>query len=284
MKNCKFLIIGSAGQLGREFQVECEKKGHNYIAPSEKSCDLSDINQLKNIIDDEKPSHIINCAAYNAVDLAEVNPEKVFLINQHAVAGLSTLCKTNNVFLIHYSSDYVFNGEKNDFYYEDDTPEPLNNYGKSKLFGENEIKKVLTKFLIFRLSWVIGRGKQNFIYKILEWTKDKNILKVSADEVSIPTFTEEIVKITLKAIKDDLTGLYHLTNSGYASRYELAKFFFESYGSEKIIIPVPLTYFNLTTRRPLFSAMSNSALSKKLNIKIPAWKWSLKNYIKKMDI
>ncbi|MGC9124431.1 MAG: SDR family oxidoreductase, partial [Thermoplasmata archaeon] len=171
---------------------------------------------------------------------------------------------------IHYSTDYVFDGTKEGPYNEEDTPNPLSEYAKSKLLGEN-LAKINENSLIFRVSWVYGEGKQNFLYKLQQWIKDRDFLKIAVDEFSVPTSTKTIVRVTLKAIEKDISGLYHLVNSGYASRYEWAKTFFRVKGIKKLILPAYQSDFNLPAKRPKWSVMSNEKISKELNIEIPEW-------------
>jgi len=167
--------------------------------------------------------------------------------------------------MVHYSTDYVFDGTKLRPYTEEDIPHPLNNYGKSKLLGEELIKQTIQdNFLIFRVSWVYGKGKQNFIYKLLQWAREKEVLQVAFNEVSVPTYTGFIVKKTLKALEKALRGLYHLVPRGYASRYEWAKLTLKLLGINKVLIPAQKEIFNLPVRRPDFSAMDCVKIEKKL--------------------
>ncbi|MCK4825952.1 NAD(P)-dependent oxidoreductase, partial [bacterium] len=152
MKDKKILITGSSGQLGKEFQKILLERGVYFFAPEKAERDITNFRQVKELINRIKPTVIINCAAYNAVDEAEGKPELAYMVNSSAVENLAKLCKENNIFFIHYSSDYVFDGNKQDLYVEDDTPNPLNVYGKSKLSGEQVVSKILSDFLIFRVS------------------------------------------------------------------------------------------------------------------------------------
>ncbi|MFA5271084.1 MAG: dTDP-4-dehydrorhamnose reductase [Candidatus Omnitrophota bacterium] len=276
----KFLIIGSSGQLATEFITYFSENDIEYSAPQEKDLDISDAAKLEAVILQEKPDVILNCAAYNQVDKAEEEQSIAFKINSQAVENLALLCKKQNVFLVHYSSDYVFDGKKGNLYIESDAVNPLNVYGKSKFKGEEAILKHLDKYLIFRLSWVIGCGSQNFLFKLQTWAKEKEVLHISADEVSVPTYTEDVVDVTLMSIEKQLSGLYHLTNSGYSSRYELAKYFIVKMGLGNIVIPVPMSTFVTKAPRPAFSAMSNAKISKQLGVTIPKWEYGVDRLIK----
>jgi dTDP-4-dehydrorhamnose reductase len=272
MKKRKILIAGSGGQLGSEFVRAFEDSDYECIAPDESMFNIADFTASKKIISDHRPDIIINCAAYNAVDDAEDNRDVAMMVNGDAVAHLADLCRDRGIFLVHYSSDYVFDGAKLDFYTEDDIPNPLGVYGASKLEGEKAVQAALRDFLVFRLSWVFGRGKQNFLFKLSQWAEKNRVLKISADEVSVPTYTGHIVEATMAALGKGLSGLYHLTNSGYSSRYELAKYYIERSGRNNLVIPVPMGTFPVKAKRPGFSAMSSVKLCGELGISLPHWK------------
>ena len=275
-----FLITGSSGQLAREFQEILSVKRLKFKAPLEDKLNITNFQQVENVVKEIKPDVILNCAAYNFVNSAENNPSAAYNVNYHAVENLSSLCKKMNIFLVHYSTDYVFDGEKGDFYTEEDKANPINKYGESKLKGESAVKENLNNFLIFRLSWLFGKGKSNLIYKISGWAKQKHILKISADEVSVPTYTEDVVNVTLSALKEGLKNIYHLTNSGYCSRYEFAKYLMKKMKRDNVLIPVPANTFQTTAKRPAFSAMTNGKISKELNITIPEWEEAVDRFLK----
>jgi dTDP-4-dehydrorhamnose reductase len=279
IKNKKFLITGSSGQLANAFIDYFKINSISFLAPDEKDLDITFFEKIESVIDKEKPDVLINCAAYNQVDKAEEEAQTVYKINSSAVDSLSKICRKKDIFLIHYSSDYVFNGQKYDLYNEKDIPRPLNVYGKSKLEGEKYIINNSSNFLLFRLSWVFGKGEQNFLYKLYKWAKSKRALKISTDEVSAPTYTEDIVETTMKSLKKDVVGLYHLSNSGYCSRCELARYFLKKLNLNNIIIPVCQEEFETKAKRPLFSAMSNKKLSSDLAINIPSWEDAVERFI-----
>ena len=158
----------------------------------------------------------------------------------------------------------------------------MNRYGKSKLDGEIFLREETDQFLLFRVSWVFGEGEQNFLYKLSEWAKKNKVLKIVCDQISIPTYTRDIVNLSMFAIQKGLRGLYHLTNSGYASRYEVARYFLERLEMDNLILPVGSAHFPTPAQRPYFSAMSNRKLSDALNVAIPDWKLGIDRYIEAM--
>ncbi|WP_297889885.1 dTDP-4-dehydrorhamnose reductase [Sulfurihydrogenibium sp.] len=273
----RILIFGKNGQLGSKFTEYLEKNNINFLSISRNECNITDFSKVRNVVKDFNPDIVINCTAYNLVDKAEEDYLQAFDVNTFAVKNLAFVCNEFNKFLIHYSTDYVFDGTKQHFYTEDDLPNPLNIYAKSKLSGEILIKEILKNYLIFRVSWVYGKGKQNFLYKLQQWASANDTLKIAVDEFSVPTSTRTIVDMTMKAIKQGLTGLYHLTNSGYASRYEWAKEYFKIKGIKKLIYPAYQSDFNLPAKRPKWSVMSNEKISKDLGVDIPLWYEELKD-------
>lgn len=278
----KVLVVGKEGQLGLEFVKYFEQKGANFCAVGRKECDITDLEQVIDILKQTKPDIVINCVAYNQVDKAETNYASAYKVNAIGVRNLAYACKKYNNFLIHFSTDYVFDGKKeNGLYTESDEPNPVNEYGKSKLTGEKWlVEEGLKDYLIFRTSWVYGDGTQNFIYKLIQWARSSEYLKIAYDEVSVPTSTKTIVKATSKAIDRGLNGLFHLTNSNYASRYEWAKKILEIKGINKFVYPVSKEIFNLPAKRPNFSAMSNEKVVKELEIEIGAWEEELEKVLK----
>ncbi len=278
----KILIVGKNGQLGREFVKELSKTKNIVIPLGHEELDIGNIGDVFDVFDRYKPDVVINCAAYNQVDKAEEEYDLAYKTNSIGVKNLAFSSNKYGSFLVHYSTDYVFDGKKeNGLYTEVDKPNPLSEYAKSKYLGEVYLKEETEKFLIFRVSWVFGDGKQNFIYKLLKWAENNPYLKVSYDEISIPTYTKTIVNITLKAVEEGLTGLYHLTNSGYCSRFELAKFVFKTLGMTKFIHPVPSEIFNLPAKRPKFSAMDNTLISSILRVEIPNWEEAVSDFLSK---
>jgi len=267
----KFLIIGAGGQLGKEFVRVLSSKGIDFVALERKDLDVTNFEKVYKTLKEIKPSIVINCSAYNQVDLAETEILKAFSTNAIGPYNLAITCREIKAKLIHYSTDYVFDGIKKGLYTEEDPPNPLNQYARSKLLGEELVKQVLEDYLILRVSWVYGEGRQNFIYKLLQWAKEREVLQIAFNEVSVPTYTGFIVEKTLKALEKGLTGLYHLVPRGYASRYEWAKLTLKLFRIEKVLIPVEKEIFNLPAKRPDFSAMSCEKIEKALGEEFEEW-------------
>ena len=274
----RVLITGKNGQLAQEFAKRLAAPGFEVEAPEEERLDIGDHAAVRAALEALRPEVVLNCAAYNLVDEAERDPTAAFRVNARGVQHLAAACRETGAVLVHYSTDYVFNGQKKDPYTETDRPDPINNYGKTKLAGEAFLRETTDRFLLFRVSWVFGEGKQNFLYKILQMTGRSEVLRIVDDQVSTPTSAPEIVRLTLLAVDKGLSGMYHLTHGGYASRYEVACYLLRKLGMETKVIPVSSDYFPAPARRPLFSALSNKRLSEDLTVEIPHWKIGIDRY------
>ena len=274
------LITGSEGQLAKEFirvlQLSCK-----LICLNKTTLDITEREKVFEAVAAYRPEVIFNCAAYNYVDKAEEDFETAVKVNAEGVKNLAQACKRHGVLLVHYSTDGVFNGRKEDFYSEEDETDPISNYGKSKLLGEEFLREETDEYLLLRTSWVFGEGTQNFRFKLRKWSQNKRVLKVVCDQISVPTYTEDIVKYTLLALKKKLRGLYNLTNSGYASRYEFARYFFRKMDINTLILPATEKDFPCLAKRPFFSAMSNAKISKALKTDIPDWQDAVDRFVKR---
>jgi len=282
LNNERFFILGAQGQLGKAFVEKLTSRGYSLTAPLEADANIIDTEGVCAQIEQAKATFLINCAAYNAVDEAETKKEMTFEVNARAVGRLAKYCQQKGIFLVHFSSDYVFDGKKTEAYTEEDSPNPLSCYGKSKLEGDREVLAQAEGALVFRLSWLIGGGRQNFLSKLLDWAKMNSVIRVATDEVSVPTFVETVVDFTLLSLEKGLRGLYHLTNSGSASRYELAQFFIREMGLVNEIQPASMEDFPRKATRPRFSVMSNQRLSKALGKPIPTWQAALKEHVQRI--
>ncbi|SHK41524.1 dTDP-4-dehydrorhamnose reductase [Thermocrinis minervae] len=281
----KILITGAKGQLGSEFLKKLNNNNNiNLLALGKEELDVGNFEQVMEVFESFRPDIVINCSAYNQVDKAETEKELAYRVNAEGPKNLAKACEKYKAYLIHYSTDYVFDGKKEGLYTEDDPPNPLNEYAKSKLMGEKHIQEILENYLIFRVSWVYGEGKQNFLYKLMQWAQTQEYLRIACDEFSVPTSTNTIVEVTLKAIEQGLTGLYHLVNSGYTSRFEWAREFFKLKGIRKFIYPAYQSDFNLPAKRPRFSAMSNEKICKTLGIEIEEWEEKLAKDVLELGI
>ena len=278
----KYLVTGKNGQLARAFIRRLEERAEDFLALDRHELDIADPGMVSNVFSFFRPEVVLNCAAYNLVDRAEEEPSRAFEVNASGPGILANAAREADALMVHFSTDYVFDGARRGEgpYTEADAPNPLSEYGRSKLAGERAVQEAAGRFLVFRVSWVFGEGKQNFIYKLVDWAEKNEVLRIADDEISVPTYTYTIAGAVLKAVEKELCGLYHLTGGGSCSRYEWAGLVLKTLGTKKTMNPVPMSTFKLPARRPGFSAMSNKAISGELGIRIPAWEEDVQLFLK----
>lgn len=276
----RFLITGARGQLAQEFARYFAQHKIDYVALDRQHLNIANQEAVEAAIKTHQPDVVLNCAAYNHVNQAQIDFESALDVNARAVGFLANACQNCGALLVHYSSDFVFDGQKKDFYSEDDKPGPINLYGESKLKGEEILKKSSGDWLLLRVSWVFGHGPGSFLGKLDKLAAVQPTLFMTTDYISIPTYTKDIVAYTLMLLEKGVRGTYNMANSSYASKYELAKYYLKKRGLNNLILPVTSNYFPQDVKRPYFSALSTKKLEKELNIKIPDWTDALDRYIK----
>ncbi len=274
----KALITGAQGQLGSAFVRLFRKQDIPFAAPLRHQLDITNEQQVRSVVQETVPDVIINCAAYNQVDQAESEPERAFAANAIAPAALAAAAAGVGARLVHYSTDYVFDGLSQRPYDEGDACHPLNVYGASKREGETAVLNANVECLLLRVSWVFGQGGHSFFHKLLQWSQTGKDLRIVDDQVSVPTYTEDIVHFTMLALEQRLTGCWHLSASGSASRYESACTFMEAIGKISQVQPVHADAFESAAERPAYSVMSNQRLMQALQQEIPDWKSGVQRF------
>ena len=273
------LLLGKNGQVGWELRRTLAPLG-NVFALGSQELDLSDFDATRNVIGVLKPEIIVNAAAYTAVDKAESEPDLAMKINGTAPSIIAEQAQKQGALLVHYSTDYVFDGKKTNAYTEEDSPNPLSIYGKTKLAGEEAIRANCARHLIFRTSWVYGLRGRNFLLTIQRLAKEREELKIVADQIGAPTWSRMIAEATSLAIArahDGLTGTYHLTAGGSTSWYGFAAAILEMSGFERIpgLHPIPTEDYPLPAARPRNSVLSSDKLLNDFGLSMPDWKSSL---------
>ncbi len=278
-KKSKILIFGAQGMLGQELQrlwsdVPCS-------AVDREAVDITDRELVTKFIRKERPTLVINAAAYNNVDGAETDKEEAMGINGYAVGYIAAAAEAVHATMVHYSTDYVFDGEKNDGYREDDMPSPMSIYGESKRLGETEALEKCSRAYVLRLSRLFGApaksqtAKQSFIEKMILLSKRRSTLTVVDDELSSPTYAPDLAHRTREIIDADQPyGIYHVTNQGCCTWFGFAKEIFTQRGWHGTLLPVPSSTFPRPARRPRYSML--------LNTKLPPlrpWQEALKEYL-----
>ncbi len=280
----KVLVTGARGQLGREITSLCHSRGIYYSAYTSKELDITDLNRVNDIITSVSPDIIINCAAYNAVDLAETEWKKAFRVNGLGVKNLALAANEIDAVLVHYSSDYVFNGRSARPCTIADLPGPASRYGQSKLLGEEIVSRHADRYYLIRTSWVFGNGPSNFVKKILEWSADKTELAVVDDQVSSPTYTADLASATLDLLSSGSYGLYHITNSGSCSRFEWAQYILGKSGWKGRLIPAKSGDFKTAAERPEYSVLDNFGTEEVLGYSLPHWQDATSRFLNEIGV
>jgi dTDP-4-dehydrorhamnose reductase len=281
----KILLFGAMGQLGTELQRTLNPYGE--IFPFDiHNLNLENTGLVRETIRSVSPDAIINASAYTAVDQAESEAEKAFKVNGDIPGLFAEESAKLNAFLIHYSTDYVFDGTKGLPYIEGDKTNPLGVYGKSKLAGEEAIKNQKANYLILRTSWVYSRNRNSFVTKVLEWARKQEVLKIVSDQVSNPTWARTLADVTAQLLGkglnslSDRCGLYHVAGDGYASRLEWTKKILEldpNKQEQKVrdLLPALTSDFPTPAQRPLFSALDCTLFQSTFDIMLPKWEDAL---------
>ena len=283
--NRKVLITGANGQLGSALKYLSVSYNNKYFFSTKKDLDITDFPSVLYFLQKHKIDTIINCAALTDVKFCESNPSLANEVNSKAVQNMAELCSRLKKQLIHISTDYVFDGNKKLPYLETDKTNPINNYGLSKLRGENGILKYnLRNSAIIRTSWLYSNSDNNFVSKIIKKIKNKEDLKVINYEMGSPTNCFDLAKIIFSLIpklKNKQTEIFHFSNYGYCSRYNFAKEINMLLGNKSKIISSQNLDSNLN--RPKFSALESSKILNFLNLKNITWSDSLTLHIKKIQ-
>ena len=285
-KKFNLLVIGGSGQLGNEFKRESILlNDHNFYFPNLKEVDIANYNSILNFIKKHKINVIINCAAYTNVSLAEKEKKKCLKVNEIGVKNLVNACELCSIKLIHFSTDYVYNGKRNKPLDEEAVCQPINFYGYSKRIGEKHIENSKIESIIIRTSWLYSKFGKNFVNTIIEKAKKENSIKVVDDEFGSPTYARDLAKTTLQIllsyeIIDGKNKIYNFSNLGQTSWFNFAKKIITIYDLKCKILPISSDSFQSAVNRPKYSVMDKSRIINDFDVKINSWQKSLKNYIK----
>ena len=278
------LIIGANGQLGYDFQRLFRKEKIKFLAVTHQELDITDPDKVNSFFSiNNNFNLIINCAAYNDVDKAEIEKKECIALNKDAPIRLTKYAKKIKAIFVTYSTDFVFDGKKEEPYNEEDMANPLSTYGKSKYDGEIGVLKEYDKVFVIRTSWVYGIARNNFNKQIINWSKEKEKLSIVDDQVSVPTYSKDLAYYSWKLFQTQKFGLYHLVNSGIASKYDQAKYVLEKIGWGGILKRAKTKDFNLPAKRAKFSKLSSAKIEKVIKEKIPTWQESIEKFLIELD-
>jgi len=287
MISARILLLGKSGQLGWALQRALAIHG-DVVACDRNACDLTDPDRIRKVVGEARPTIIVNAAAYTAVDRAESEPELAQMVNGTAPGILAEEAKYVGALLVHYSTDYVFDGQKSGYYQEVDTPRPVSVYGRSKLAGEEAIQSLGSAYLIFRTSWAYGLHGKNFPKTILALAMERKSLRIVADQFGAPTSVDLIADVTSYCLNiwkvhptagKQYSGIYHLVPSGETSWHGLACELVQAARAAKLPLKVsperiePLATHDYPTaaRRPANSRLCTEKLVNTFGLRLPAW-------------
>ncbi|MBI4973494.1 dTDP-4-dehydrorhamnose reductase [Candidatus Roizmanbacteria bacterium] len=287
----RILIIGADGMLGGSLLAQLKKKDITLFAFShtKKTRDLTpleitDHEQVRNIVVSNKPDIIIHLAALTNVDYCESHEDEAFKVNYEATKNIVSICKKEDITLYFLSTGAVFSGEKKKPYIENDVCDPVNVYGKTKKKAEEEVRK-LSSYCIIRTGWLIGGGDKDtkFVSLILSQLKNKTpLLRAVSDIYGSPTLTFDLATVIIKLIERKAQGTLHAVNRGMATRFDITKKILEILKSEVKLEPVPFGYFKENAKRPTMEALDSSKLKSQYHLSLPPWQVSLRTYIKSL--
>lgn len=284
------LLTGKNGQVGWELQRTLASLG-NIIATDKKQLDLAVPGAIRKIVRKYQPDLIVNAAAYTAVDKAESEPEQAMAINGTAPGVLAEEAKKINAGIIHYSTDYVFDGQSSQPYAEEDKPNPINVYGKTKLAGEKAIQEVGGAHIILRTSWVFGNRGKNFLLTMQRLAKEREEISIVSDQIGCPTWARTIAEVTAQMLVNILSsgnkpteamlqkgGVYHIAGAGATTWYDFAKSIIElsNIKPRPTLTPIQTEDYPLPASRPRYACLSSDKVKEKFNIHMPDWQDMLK--------
>lgn len=283
----KVLVTGSKGQLGYDVIKELCSRGHEALGFDLPELDITDEAAVQAVFDRAEPDAVIHCAAWTAVDAAEEsgNIAKVFAVNEGGTRNLAAACKRTGAKLLYLSTDYVFDGQGSAPWRTDETRfAPLNEYGKSKLAGENAVREMLQTYFIVRIAWVFGKNGNNFVKTMLRLSETHDTLRVVCDQVGTPTYTPDLARLLVDMIETDKYGVYHATNEGgFLSWYDFAAAIMQEAGKHTKVIPVTTAEYGLSkAARPFNSRLDKSKLKENGFEPLPDWRDALKRYLKEI--
>jgi dTDP-4-dehydrorhamnose reductase len=281
MGNETVAILGGRGMLGRDLAAACAGGGFEVRVYDLPEFDLSNVEQVREAVG--AADAVVNCAAFTNVDGAESQKELAHRVNGEAVGQLGRLAAGGGKWVLHFSTDFVFDGALDRPYRETDTPNPINEYGRSKLAGERLLQQNGCSHCIVRLEWTYGAHGNNFVTKIIERARTTGQLRVVGDQIGSPTATTEVAHVACRLLERRVEGLFHFANSGYASRFEVAKFIVERLSLNAQVSPCRSSDYPSPARRPLNSRFDCSKIQALLGEPIRPWQEPLADFLLMKD-
>lgn len=272
--------------LGTDVEILLKKEGLDYIA-TDQEIDITNVDELQRFAQSKPITWIVNCAAYTAVDKAEDEPELAFKINAEGPENIAEIAKQKSAKLIHISTDYVFDGTKEDAYTETDPPNPLGVYGASKLLGESNIKKIFNEYFILRTAWLYGKHGNNFVYTMMRLFKERDEIRVVGDQFGAPTYAPDLAQAIIKIIQinSETYGIYHFTSEGKTTWYDFACQIYNTSKQQGILtkdtalLKITTDQYPTKAKRPQNSYLSKEKIQKVFNVDVQPWQHGLNDFL-----
>ena len=276
----KIMITGGTGQIGTKLFRELSQSNHTISAPEASELDITDILAVATKINAFCPDIIFHCAAYTAVDKAEDEPERCFMVNTDGTRNIAECAAALGSKMVYISTDYVFDGTLDGIYEVNSATNPLSVYGKSKLQGEKIIREAVPHHFIVRTSWVFGNGS-NFVKTMLKLGKTRESVTVVSDQIGSPTYAADLAKLLVQMAQTGYYGTYHATNEGFCSWADFAQEIFKVAGYSTTVISITTTEYGAKAKRPLNSRLSKRKLEDNGFTRLPDWRDAVGQYIEK---
>ena len=278
--NISISILGGKGMLGSDIADICRRRGIDTTILDLPEFDITNPKQLAEVV--KSTQIIVNCAAYTNVDGAENQIESAYKINAEAVGRLGAMARKADVWVMHISTDFVFDGRSNKPYIETDPANPVNTYGKTKLAGEYLLSQSGCRHCILRVEWTYGSAGDNFVTRLIKRAKTGGTLTVVDDQIGSPTATTEVAKTICKILSRKPEGIFHFAGTGYVSRFEMAKFIFDKLSMEVNLLPCKTSDYPSPAARPLNSRFDCSKIKGLLDEPIESWQGPLERFLRKL--
>ena len=282
--NIKYVLVtGATGQLGSDIVKELNSRGIHNIGIGSADLDITDDEAVFNFFNSYKFAYVIQCAAYTKVDMAEDDKDANYSINVRGTSNIVSQCYKYNIPMVYFSTDYIFGGDGDKPYKEDDNANPLGEYANAKYQAEQEVKK-LDRYYIVRISWVFGKNGNNFIKTMIKLSETRKELNIVSDQIGSPTYTVDLASAVVDMIGTEKYGVYHLTNEGYVSWADFAREIFKKTNRDIVVHDVTTEEYNAKAKRPKNSRLDKSKYLNAGFKKMPTWQDALDRYLKEINV
>jgi len=280
VEGTRIAVLGGRGMLGSDLVQACRQRGFDPIVLDLPEFDITDDDHLQQAV--AGAEIIVNCAAYTNVDRAESQAELAYQVNAEAVGRLGAVARQAGKWVLHISTDFVFDGSGDKPYVETNHPNPINTYGKTKLAGEQLLARSGCEYCIVRVQWTYGSAGNNFVTKLIQRAKSQDTLKVVDDQTGSPTATVEAARVICELLRKKPEGIYHFASTGYITRYGMAEFILDKLSMDANLLPCKTSDFPSPAKRPLNSRFDCSKITRLLDEPIGHWQRPLELFLRQL--